>query len=205
MIVDSPSVDVQPADSPSVEVQPVDSSIVDFQTVESQIVDSPIAELAGHLVAVLFVSGGSLKLEEAARALGVNAAALDEPLQLLRRQPPLGLMLQRHGDELELVSHPRSAAYVEALLGLDRPVKLSRAALETLAIVAYRHPVTRGDVEGVRGVNSDSAVTTLLNRGLIAEVGRKETVGRPALYATTPEFLQHLGIDSLDALPPLPE
>jgi len=168
-------------------------------------VDYPIRELAGHLVAVLFVSGGPLRLEEAAKAMGVSAAALHEPLQLLREEPPLGLMLLRHGDELELVSHPRSAAYVQALLGLDRPVRLSRAALETLAIVAYRQSVTRGDVENVRGVNSDSAVTTLLNRGLIAEVGRKETVGRPSLYSTTPEFLQHLGIDSLGAMPSLPQ
>jgi segregation and condensation protein B len=167
--------------------------------------DPRIIEKAGHLVAVLFVSGGPLKLDEAARAVGVSAVALEEPVRYLREQPPLGLMLQLHGDELELVSHPRSASCVQTLLGLDRPVRLSRAALETLSIIAYRQPVTRGDVESVRGVNSDGAVTTLLNRGLIVQVGRKETVGRPTLYATTPEFLQHLGMDSLDALPPLPK
>ena len=94
---------------------------------------------------------------------------------------------------------------METLLGLDRPAKLSRAALETLAIIAYRQPVTRGDVEAVRGVNSDSAVTTLLNRGLITDVGRKEGAGRPTLYATTPEFLQLLGVESLDDLPALPK
>ncbi len=167
--------------------------------------DPAVVEVAGHLVAVLFVSGGPLTLGEAARAIGVSASVLQESIQYLRQQPPLGLMLQIHGDELELVSHPRSAPCVRTLLGLDRPVRLSRAALETLSIVAYRQPVTRGEVEAIRGVNSDGAVTTLLNRGLIEQVGRRETVGRPTLYGTTPEFLQHLGIDSLDALPPLPQ
>ncbi len=161
--------------------------------------------LAQHLAAVLFAGGGPVKMEDAARALGVGAAELEEALRYLRDNPPLGLRVQRHTDELELVSDPRSAHYVEALLGLDRPTKLSRAALETLAIVAYRQPVTRSEIEAIRGVNSDSALTTLLNRGLISEVGRRETVGRPALYGATPEFLQHLGLDSMEDLPPLPE
>ena len=162
-------------------------------------------QLASHLVAVLFASGDPLSLEVVARALDASLEETEGALRLLRDQPPLGLRVQRQGDELELVTDPASARFVEALLGVDRPVKLSRAALETLSIVAYRQPATRGEVEAIRGVNSDSAVTTLLNRGLIAEVGRRETVGRPALYGTTPEFLQHLGLNSLDNLPPLPE
>jgi segregation and condensation protein B len=92
---------------------------------------------------------------------------------------------------------------VERFLGAPPPARLSRAALEALAIVAYRQPVTRGEIDAVRGVDSDSAVSTLLSRGLIAEVGRRETLGRPALLATTPECLQYLGIRSLDELPPL--
>jgi segregation and condensation protein B len=83
-------------------------------------------------------------------------------------------------------------------------VRLSRAALEALAVLAYRQPVTRGEIDAVRGVNSDSAVATLLARGLAAEVGRRETVGRPALLALTPDCLQYLGISSLSELPPLP-
>ncbi len=153
---------------------------------------------------MLFAAGGNLELEEAARALGTQPSQLAETLSHLREHPPLGLRVLRHGGEISLVTDPASAPYIEALLGLDRPTKLSRAALETLAIVAYRQPVTRGDVEAVRGVNSDSAVTTLLNRGLVVEVGRRETVGRPALYGTTAEFLQLLGIDAVDALPSLP-
>lgn len=162
-------------------------------------------DLARHAVAVIFAAGGPVKLEAAAKALGVTHAEMEEALFLLRECPPLGLRLQRSGGDLELVSDPASARFVEALLGLDRPARLSRAALESLAIVAYRQPTTRAEVEAVRGVNSDSAITTLLNRGLIAEAGRKETVGRPVLYATTPEFLQHLGLESLLDLPPLPE
>lgn len=164
----------------------------------------PVVEQAKQLVAVLFAAGGPLKLEVAARALGVAPSALREPLGFLGQHPPLGLRVQRSGDQLELVSDPDSARCVEALLGVDRPSRLSRAGLETLAIVAYRQPVTRGDIESVRGVNSDGVLTTLLNRGLVAEVGRRDSVGRPTIYGTTPEFLQHLGLQSLDDLPPLP-
>ena len=84
-------------------------------------------------------------------------------------------------------------------------MRLSRAALEALAVIAYKQPVTRGEIDAIRGVNSDSAVATLLGRSLVAEVGRRETVGRPALLAVTPECLQYLGLRSLDELPPLPE
>jgi segregation and condensation protein B len=163
----------------------------------------PLAEQSKHLVAVLFAGGAPLEVEAVARILEIPRGDVEELLAFLRDHPPLGLMVQRSGDLLELVSDPDSAGYVERLLGLNRPVRLSRAALESLSIVAYRQPVTRGDVEAVRGVNSDSAITTILNRGLIAEVGRRETIGRPALYATTSEFLQLLGISSLDELPPV--
>jgi hypothetical protein len=95
------------------------------------------------------------------------------------------------------------AAAVERYLGAPPPARLSRAALESLAVIAYRQPVTRAEVDFVRGVNSDSAIATLLARGLVAEVGRKETVGRPVLLATTPECLQYLGLRSLADLPPL--
>ena len=83
-------------------------------------------------------------------------------------------------------------------------MRLSRAALEALAVIAYRQPATRGEIDAVRGVNSDSAVATLLGRNLVAEVGRRESVGHPALLALTPECLQYLGLRSLAELPPLP-
>jgi len=98
-----------------------------------------------------------------------------------------------------------AARFVERLLGGPVVSRLSRAALEVLAIVAYRQPVTRAEIEAVRGVNSERALETLLGRGLVAEVGRRDTVGRPVLLGTTPGFLDYLGLRSLADLPPLPE
>lgn len=116
-----------------------------------------------------------------------------------------GIRLQRHGDQVQLVTAPEAAAAVERFLGLEGAVRLSSAALETLAVIAYRQPVTRAQIEQVRGVSADRAIATLLAHGLIEEVGRLETVGRPALFGTTVEFLEHFGLQSLADLPPLPE
>ena len=96
---------------------------------------------------------------------------------------------------------PASARYIRRLRGLEEQARLSRAALEVLAVVAYRQPVTRAEIEAIRGVNGDRALSTLLARGLIAEVGRRETVGRPVEFGTTLGFLEHLGLRSLDDLP----
>ena len=163
------------------------------------------AELAGHLVALLFAAAGPLTPADAARLLEISGERLDEVCELLDREPPSGLALQRFADRLQLTTAPGSAAVVERYLGSPPPVRLSRAALEALAVIAYRQPVTRGEIDAVRGVNSDSAVATLLGRNLVNEVGRRETVGRPALLAVTAECLQYLGLRSLDELPPLPE
>ena len=159
--------------------------------------------LAEQLVAVLFVTAGPLALADAARVLEIAPERLDQVCALLQREPPVGLAVQRHQDALQLTTAPSCAAAVERFLGAPPPVRLSRAALEALAVIAYRQPVTRGEVDAVRGVNSDSAVATLVSRGLVAEVGRRETVGRPALLATTAEFLQYLGLNALEELPPL--
>jgi segregation and condensation protein B len=161
------------------------------------------AELAAHLVAVLFAAAGPLSLGDAARVLDVSPDRLEQVCGYLDEHPPLGLALQRHADQVQLTTSPAASAAVERYLGAPPPVRLSRAALESLAVIAYRQPVTRAEIDFVRGVNSDSAVATLVARGLVAEVGRKETVGRPALLATTPECLQYLGLRSLAELPPL--
>jgi segregation and condensation protein B len=161
--------------------------------------------LAAHLVALLFAAAGPLSPDDAARILDISTERLEEVCSLLDREPPLGLVLQRYEGRLQLITAPSSAAVVERFLGSPPPVRLSRAALEALAVTAYRQPVTRGEIDAVRGVNSDSAVATLLARGLVTEVGRRETVGRPALLAVTPECLQYLGLRSLSELPPLPD
>lgn len=161
------------------------------------------AALAGHLVAVLFAAASPLSVFDAARILDIPQERLDTVFDLLERQPPTGLALQRHEDRLQLTTAPTSAAVVERFLGAPPPARLSRAALEALAVVAYRQPVTRGEIDAVRGVNSDSAIATLLARGLVTEVGRRESVGRPALLALTTDCLQYLGMHSLAELPPL--
>ncbi len=113
-----------------------------------------------------------------------------------------GIRLQRHEGRFQLTTAPEMAEEIEKYLGLEATARLSRAALETLAIIAYRQPITRPGVDAIRGVNSDGVLKSLLSKGLIQEMGRTEGPGRPILYGSTQDFLQHFGIDSLDDLPP---
>ncbi len=114
-----------------------------------------------------------------------------------------GLRLQRHAGRVQLTTAPQLAELIERFLGLEATSHLSRAALETLAIIAYQQPVTRPQINSIRGVNSDSMMKSLLNKGLILESGRADGPGRPILYSTTPEFLQHFGLSSILEMPPL--
>lgn len=161
-------------------------------------------ELAGHVVAILFAADEPVPVSELARLLAVRARQVERVTRLLTESPPPGLLLQREGDRLQLVTAPGSARYIRRLRGLEDQARLSRAALEVLAVVAYRQPATRAEIEAIRGVNGDRALSTLLARGLIAEVGRRDTVGRPVLFGTTLGFLEHLGLRSLDDLPAVP-
>ena len=145
-------------------------------------------------VSVEVLAGAAgLSEEEARSALSRLEAALSER----------GLRLQRARGRVQLASAPEAAPYVEELLGLDVDLRLTQAALETLAIVAYAQPVTRPQIESIRGVSSDSTIRTLLSAGLIEELGRAETLGRPILYGTTFEFLQQFGLKESEDLPPL--
>src|SRR5947209_2999030 len=114
-----------------------------------------------------------------------------------------GLMLQRHQDQVQLVTDPAQADTVRRVLRLEYPARLSPAAYETLAIVAYRQPLTRARIEEIRGVNCEAVLESLEEKGLIAEVGRLEAPGSPRLFGTTMRFLQILGLASLEELPPL--
>jgi len=116
-----------------------------------------------------------------------------------------GIVVSKVDGSFILMSRPEYAHFVENLSARQRPAPLSPASIETLSIIAYRQPVTRGEIDRIRGVSSDSSIATLSERGLIAEVGRRNSVGRPVLYGTTPEFLMYLGLASLSDLPPLPE
>src|SRR4051794_19997785 len=159
--------------------------------------------LVAHLTALLFAAEEPLSVDQAARVLEAPLVAIEAAAGRLVAAPPPGLAVQQHDAGLRLVTAPTSARYVERLLGGPGVTRLSRAALEVLAIVAYRQPVTRAELETLRGVNSERALETLLRRGLVAEVGRRETVGRPVLLGTTPAFLDYLGLASLGELPPL--
>ena len=162
------------------------------------------AALASLVEALLFVADEPVSLERLAQTLLTDEAAIEAALAFLATQyVGRGLRLQRKGRRVQMVTAPEAADVIERFLGLDQTSRLSAAALETLAIVAYKQPATRADVDAVRGVNSDSVLRSLAAKGLIEEVGRLDTVGRPILYGTTFEFLQHFGLTDLNELPPL--
>lgn len=154
---------------------------------------------------LLFVAAEPVSVRDLARALELPPDAIEAALeQLARDLEGRGIRLLRHHDHVQLVSAPEATAAIERLTGAQHAaVRLSNAALETLAIVAYRQPITRPGIEAIRGVDSSGAVRTLLQRGLIAEVGRLAQVGRPVLYGTTEEFLKQFGLSSLAQLPPI--
>jgi len=149
-----------------------------------------------------FVAEEPITINHLAQALGLAPKEIRKSLKALDEfYISRGLRIQRKGQRIRLVTAPEAAPYIERLLGLDLTRKLSPAALETLAIVAYRQPVTRTQIEAVRGVDSQGVLRTLAAQDLIAEVGRLDQVGRPILYGTTFEFLQYFGLDDLSQLP----
>lgn len=162
------------------------------------------AGLAGAIIAVLFVRAEPISVGELAHTMELPREALEAAAgagaALLEGT---GLMLQRHRDELQLVTHPQAAWAVERALRPEVAGRLSKPALETLAIVAYRQPITRIAIEAIRGVNCEAVLESLARHGLIAEVGREDGPGRPRLFGTTLRFLQVVGISQVDDLPPL--
>jgi segregation and condensation protein B len=163
-----------------------------------------INELIASLEAVLFVSPVAVTPAQLAFALEITEAEVEAGLKRLAEDyQSRGLRLQRHAGRIQLTTAPEVSEVVERFLGLEITSHLSRAALEALSIVAYQQPVTRPQVDSIRGVNSDGVMKSLLHKGLIQDVGRAPGPGRPILYASTPEFLQHFGLSSLEELPAL--
>ena len=161
--------------------------------------------LTAVLEALLFVAPGAVTVAQLASALELPQRDIEKGLQELEEQYQLrGLRLERHMGRVQLTTAPETSQLVERFLGLEATSRLSRAALESLAIVAYQQPVTRPEIDAIRGVNSDGVLKSLLSKGLIQEVGRAERPGRPILYSTTSDFLRHFGLSSLDELPQLP-
>ena len=161
-------------------------------------------QMAAAIESLLFVSGRPLTHNELRKLLDTNDSQLAEALQSLEsllESQERGVRLQRLGLQVQLVTAPANARYIAALLGLPMTARLTAAALETLAVISYRQPVTRAQIEAIRGVNSDRALASLLQHGLVEEVGRAQTIGRPTLFATTSEFLQQFGLTKLEQLP----
>lgn len=163
-----------------------------------------LAERVGIVEAILFVTGDAVEKREICRAMEITEQELDETLDALESGYDFdrrGLRLLRFGAHVQLATRPDYAPYVEKLLQPVQKQSLSQAVMETLAVIAYKQPVTKAEIELVRGVKCDYSVQSLVSKGLIAEVGRKEALGRPILYGTTDAFLRHFCLSSLADLP----
>lgn len=163
-------------------------------------------KLTASIEAILFAAGTTIQISHLAEALDLPIKKVNEALAELDKElleSGRGIRLQIFQGRAQLTTAPEFAEPIENFLGIEATSKLSRAALEALAIIAYRQPITRPLIDAVRGVNSDGVLRSLLSKGLVEEVGRAEGPGRPILYGVTSEFLQHFGINSLEELPEL--
>lgn len=156
-----------------------------------------------RIEALLFAAPGLTGVDQLAQATGLKKKEIDNALRDLQNlyKDEHGLRLQEVKGQYQLVSAPEFATDIEAFLGLETTQRLTQAALEALAIIAYKQPTTRPEIDSIRGVNSDGVVKSLLSKGLIEELGRSEAPGRPILYGVTPDFLQHFGLEALTDLP----
>ena len=164
--------------------------------------------LKGRIEAILFVAGEAVSIRELARALQTDEKEIRKAVGEMKDEydyEQRGFLLKRFGENIQLATRPLYAGDVVRLLQPVQQQSLSQAAMETLAVVAYKQPVTRAEVEQIRGVKCDYSLQSLINKGLIREAGRKDTIGRPILFATTDEFLSHFGLEGLEGLPPMPE
>lgn len=153
---------------------------------------------------LLFVSAEAVTVDHLAAVIACPAQRVEAALEQLKEScQQRGIRLQRQGKKVQLVSAPEVTDYIERFLGLTTSARLSTPALETLTIIAYRQPITRPEIESIRGVNSDGVLRTLLSKGLVEEVGRLDTVGHPSLFGTTFEFLRYFGLEDLKDLPEL--
>lgn len=163
-------------------------------------------EIVGAVEAMLFVLGEPILPTELAKALDLLEADIQDALRCLMdryAKEKSGLMLRQINHAVQLCSNPRYASAIERLLIAPKNKNLSNSLLETLSIVAYKQPITRSEIEEIRGVRCEYAINQLLEQALIIELAKKKTIGRPSLFGTTDRFLQIFGIRSLDELPPL--
>jgi segregation and condensation protein B len=201
--MDDTEPDSRPEDDETIELA---LDVFGRAVVPEGIADAEPEDVAVALEAVCFSLNRPVTVVEVASILGRSPTAVAAAAEVLAAQlRGRGLMLQRHGHELQLVTRPETAWAVQRALQPERPTRLSRPALETLAIIAYRQPLTRAGIESIRGVNCEAVLDSLERRGLIAEVDRQDTPGRPRLFGTTLRFLQIVGLERIDDLPALGE
>jgi segregation and condensation protein B len=168
--------------------------------------DAEPEDLAPALEALCFALGREVSVTEAAATLDRSPAAVTKAAGVLAMQlRGRGLMLQRSAESVQLVTRPEMAWAVQRALHPERPSRLSRAAMETLAIIAYRQPATKAVIESIRGVDCEGVLEHLTERGLIDEIARQDTPGHPRLFGTTLRFLQLVGLERIEDLPPVSE
>lgn len=173
---------------------------------EPEVNEPVVGQDTRALEALFFVSDEPIAASVLAQALDLDRPTVERLCDNLARELEdrgSGLVLRNVAGGWRLYTHPDTAPIVEQFVLSSRQARLTKAALETMSIVAYKQPVTRHQISAIRGVNSDGVLRALTDRGLIEEAGREETPGRPVLYGTTPGFLERLGLPSLASLPSL--
>ena len=165
---------------------------------------TPQLTLESYIEAMLFVAGEPVAIAQLAEWLDVSLPVIEDALMRLRNQlEGRGITLLFHDQRVQLVSHVIAAPVIRRMLGQSGAPKLTNAVSEVLTIIAYRQPITRAQIEAIRGVDCSTLVRQLQARELVAEVGRLESIGRPVLFGTTDHFLRQFGLQSLAELPPL--
>lgn len=172
-------------------------SMVEIEATKNEI------SIEGAVEVLLFISSSPVPISRIASALDTTEAKIRKALENLKEtyQKNRGLIIQQTSNKVQLVSNPILSEEIEKFLGIEVTTKLSQASMEALAIIAYKQPITRPEIDEIRGVNSDGVVRNLLSKGLLEEVGRLEVAGRPILYETTSDFLSFFGLASLKDLP----
>jgi len=160
-------------------------------------------QLITQIESLLFVSPGKTSASKLAEVVKIPEKKVLKYLSLLSEHytKQHGIRIQQINNQFQITSAPEYANLIEDFLGLEEISRLTQASLETLAIIAYKQPTTRPEIDAIRGVNCDSVLKSLLSKGLIEELGRSEAPGRPILYGVTTDFLQHFGLNSLEQLP----
>jgi segregation and condensation protein B len=169
-------------------------------------VENTAVPLRSIIESILFVAGRPVETAALARIAGADQAAVLEAVEALAEDyRERGLRIQRNGAAVQLVTAPESAPYVQAFFGVDENQRLTKTVLAVLTVIAYKQPITKGQIEKILGRSADYSIETLKARDLITEVGRASGPGRPYLYGTTFRFLEHFGLERPEDLPPLPE